>query len=322
MDIINKIKYTIRKNTLINKGDRVVIGVSGGADSVCLLHILNRLKKELGISLHIAHLDHALRKESGKDAKFVERIATKLKIPIILKRVDIKRIAKKLSLEEAARNIRLAFLLRVASKVEADKVALAHNFDDQAETVLMRILRGTGLYGLSGISLKRRMGQTIIIRPLLEIRRKEIEGFLKAEKIGFCTDKTNRDEVYFRNKIRRRLLPLLEKEYNKNIREVLFNLALSAGSDYECLKEIAARSFKGSKIKLNLDSLIKLHPSIMRLRLRAAISCLQGDLRRITFKHIQELEGLIFNRPQGAVVDLPKGISAQKKQKKLIFYLR
>jgi len=322
MNIKEKVKYAIRKERLLNKGDRVIVGVSGGADSVCLLYLLNGLKKEFKLFLHIAHLDHLLRKESGKDAEFVKALAVKLKIPITCARADIKKTVKGLCLEERARNARLAFLLKVAGKAGAEKIALAHNFDDQAETVLMRIIRGTGLYGLSGISPKRKMGRSFIIRPLLTIRRKEIEGFLKKKRMGFRTDKTNRDEAYFRNKIRHRLLPLLEKEYNRNIREALFNLAQSAGSDYDYLKGAAARYLVGGRTKLNLNNLAKLHPSVMRLKLRNAVSCLQGDTRRITFKHIRELEGLIFNRPQGAIVDLPKGVSALKKKKTLSFYLR
>jgi tRNA(Ile)-lysidine synthase len=322
MNIIDKIKYAIKKDSLVDTGNRVVVGVSGGADSVCLLYLLDGLKKDLKISLHIAHLDHGLRKESKKDAKFVKNLARKLNIPATFKRIDVARTSKKLSVEEAARNTRLAFLLKVSGKVRAEKIALAHNFDDQAETVLMRILRGAGLYGLSAILPKRKMAGVSIIRPLLNIRRSEIEGFLKSKAISFCTDKTNNDEAYFRNKIRHSLLPLLEKAYNKNIREILFNLAQSAGSDYDYLKYVAKHSLKGSKTRLQLRSLVKLHPSIMRLKLREAVSFLQGDTRRITFKHIQELEDLILKRPQGSIVDLPKGISAKKKQEMLIFYSR
>ncbi|MBN2831406.1 MAG: tRNA lysidine(34) synthetase TilS [Candidatus Omnitrophica bacterium] len=322
MNIIDKVRYVIKKGKLVDKGDRVVVGVSGGADSVCLLYLLSGLKEDLKISLHIAHLDHGLRKESEKDAKFVKMLAEELNIPVAFKRVNVKRIAGKLSVEEAARNLRLEFLLQVAKRVKAQKIALAHNFDDQAETVIMRILRGTGLYGLSAILPKRKMGRVFIIRPLLNIKRSEIEAFLKSKGIKFCIDKTNNDECYLRNKIRHRLLPLLEKDYNKNIREAFFALAKSAGSDYDYLKGVVARTLKGSHTKLQLKSLAGLHPSIMRLKLREAISFLQRDTRRITFKHIQELEDLILNRPQGSIVDLPKGVSALKKQKMLVFYLR
>ncbi|PIP19815.1 MAG: tRNA lysidine(34) synthetase TilS [Candidatus Omnitrophica bacterium CG08_land_8_20_14_0_20_41_16] len=322
MNIREKIKSAIKKYNLINKGERVVIGVSGGADSVCLLYLLSSLKKELGINLHIAHLDHMLRKESAKDAKFVKKLGERMKIPVTLGKINVKKIAKRGSLEEVARNERLAFLLKVADKIKAKRIALAHHFDDQVETVLMRILRGTGLSGLSGILPKRKMGKVDIVRPLLEVRRKDIENFLKRKRLSFCIDKSNTDEAYLRNRIRHNLLPLLEKEYNKNIREVLFNLAQNAGCDYDYLRVCAGRFFKTNKTKLNLSKLTKLHPSILRLKLRDAISNLQGDTHRITFKHIRELEDLIFNRPRGSIVDLPKGISALKKGKVIAFYLR
>jgi len=322
MNIQDKLKNTIEGYRLIKRGELVVVGVSGGADSVCLLYLLNSLKGKLRTGLHIAHLDHALRKDSKKDAAFVKRLAERLGISFSSTRIDVKKLRGKFSLEEKARDIRLEYLLKVANRIKAKKIALAHNFDDQAETILMRILRGTGLYGLSGIPIKRRMGNVYIIRPLLMIKRREIEAFLKRKKIEFCTDKTNRNEAYFRNKIRHDLLPGLEKGYNKNIKEALFNLGQSAGYDYDYLRQAAARFLCRSKTKLNLKSLIKLHTSVLRFKLREAITCLQGDTRRITFKHIQELEDLIFNRPQQSVVDLPKGLSVKKEQKTLVFYIR
>jgi len=322
MNIKEKVKDYILKEGLIKKGDRVLLGVSGGADSVCLLYLLEYLRRDLGFSLSIAHLDHALRRESGADAKFVEELALKLKLPLILKRIAVKRNKKGLCVEEAARNARLEFLFESAGKMKAGKIALAHNFDDQAETVLMRLIRGAGLCGLSAMLPKRKMGRVFLIRPLLTTKRSEIENFLGKEKIKFCLDKTNSNEIYFRNKIRHKLLPLLEKEYNNNIKEVLVNLAHCAGIDYDYLQKAAANYAKRSKGILNLNMLARLHPSMLRLRLRDAISSLQGDTRRISFRHIQELEELLTRRPQGSIVDLPKGLSALKRKKTLYFYLR
>lgn len=322
MDIINKVRDTIKRHSLIQPSARVIVGVSGGPDSVALIHILNNLKKVLGIELHIAHLDHALRANSQKDAIFVRKLAKSLSVPFTCRRVEVKNIPGRLSIEEKARNARLDFFLGLASKLKADRIALAHNFDDQAETVLMRILRGTGLYGLSGMLPKRKMGDIFIIRPLLMVKRREIESFLNRKRIKFCVDETNLSRIYFRNKIRHSLIPYLEKGYNKNIKETLFNLGLSAGSDYEYLKNSASRFLAGNKTRLNLKNLIRLHPSVLRFKLRQGIAALQGDTRRITFKHIQELEDLIFNRPPGSIVDLPKGLSIKKDKKTLFFYLR
>ena len=319
MMILDNVKKTIKRYELIDKGDKILMGVSGGPDSVALTFLLNSLKKELKINLHVGHLDHMLRKGSCKDGKFVERLAHKLKIPVTLARINIKELAKAGSVEEIARNVRLGFLFKVAQNIKADKIALGHNLDDQAETVLMRILRGTGLYGLSGILPKRNITGYQVIRPLIEVKRREIETFLKRKKIKPRIDTSNLEDIYFRNKIRNRLLPLLEKEYNKNIKEVLSNMAQSLGYDYDYLMRVAQRAMKGAKHKLNLKKLTNLHPAMRRLILRMGIAKVQGDTRRITFAHIKELEGLIFNRPVNSIVDLPKGVSVVKKKNHLSF---
>jgi tRNA(Ile)-lysidine synthase len=320
--ISDKVKNTIIKYALIDKNDKVVIGVSGGPDSVALLYLLNNLRKELKISLHIAHLDHMLRKDSYKDREFVQGLAGRLKLPITSGQINIKELAKKGSLEEVARNARLGFLFKVAKDIKATKIALGHNLDDQAETVLMRILRGSGLYGLSGILPKRNISGYQIIRPLIEIRRKEIEAFLKKRKLKPRLDTSNLEDIYFRNKIRNKLLPLLEKEYNQNIKGILSNMAESIGYDYNYLTGVVSRHMKELKGKLNLNRLLKLHPAIRRLILRLNITQVKGDMRQITFQHIKEIEDLISSRPVNSVVDLPKSVSVVKRKKSLYFYHR
>lgn len=320
--ITDRVKVTLKKYKLINKNDKIVIGVSGGPDSVALLYLLNSLKKELKINLHIAHLDHGLRKDSFKDREFVCGLAEKLRLPITASQINIKQLARYGSLEEIARNARLGFLFKVAKDIKANKIALGHNLDDQSETVLMRILRGAGLYGLSGILPKRNISGYIMIRPLIEIRRPDIEAYLKRKKIKPRRDTSNLEDIYFRNKIRNKLLPLLEKEYNKNIKEVFSSLAQSAGADYDYLIERAQRLLKGSDKKISLKKISKLHPSILRLILRLMITNIKGDTRRIEFRHIKEIEDLIFSRPVNSVVDLPQGISVIKKKRTLCFYRR
>lgn len=318
---VEKVKSTIRNFNLIETRDRIVVGVSGGPDSVALLYILNRLKKEYGLSLHLAHLDHMLRKDSYKDAEFVESLSKRLKLPITTARINIKGLSQKGSQEEIARNARLGFFFKVAKNWKAKKIALGHNLDDQAETVLMRIIRGTGLYGLAGIAAKRKISGFQIIRPLIETKRKEINAYLKKKKIKPRIDNSNLHDFYFRNKLRNKLIPLLEKEYNGNIKETLANLAQSASYDYDYLCLMAERTLKGQRLRFNIQKLQKLHPAILRLILRRAIAAIKGDTRRISLKHIKEIEDLIFNRPINSIVDLPKGISVIKT-KHLRFYLR
>ncbi|MBU1726346.1 MAG: tRNA lysidine(34) synthetase TilS [Candidatus Omnitrophica bacterium] len=320
--ILDKLRLTIRKYDLLKKGDRLVVGVSGGPDSLALLYLLKALEKEFRLNLHIAHVDHMLRKESFKDRALVEREARSLGIAATFTRIDINKIGKKGSLEEIARNARFGFLFRLAKELDANKIALGHNLDDQAETVLMRILRGAGMYGLAGIIPKRRFGHFEIIRPLIEIRRKEIDSFLRRKRIKPIIDATNSEEVFLRNKIRHKLLPYLEKEYNKNIREVLTNMAQSLGVDYDYLSLVVDRTASRLGNRLDLDKLRKIHPSIQRLIFRQAIARLKSDTRSIDFRHIIEIEDLIAHRPVNSVVDLPKRVSVKKKKNLLVFYLR
>jgi len=319
--IITKVKNTVKNHRLIQKGDKILIGVSGGPDSVALLHILISLSKKLKFSLYIAHLDHMLRKDSVKDAEFVKKLSKKLKIPLALGRINVKALSKNASIEETARNARYDFFFKIAKKNKTNKIALAHNLDDQAETVLMRILRGAGLSGMSGILPKRIISKYEIIRPLLEVKRSEIESYLKVNKIKSRQDRSNFKDIYFRNKIRHNLLPLLENNYSPNIKELLANLAENSASDYQFLELASTKMMKGDKTKFSLRKLSKLHTSMQRMLFRRAISNLQGNTRRISFQHIREIEDLILNRPQNSIVDLPKGISVIKK-KTLVFYRR
>ena len=299
-----------------------MIGVSGGPDSLALLYLLNSYKKDFRLSLHIAHLDHQLRSNSFRDKEFVENLAHKLNLPVTCAKINRRALSAKGSLEEIARNLRLGFLCKVAKKIKADKIALGHNLDDQAETILMRILRGTGLLGLSGILPKREISGCEVIRPLIETKRKEIERYLKKKKIKACIDRSNFQDIYFRNRIRNQLLPLLEKKYNKNIKIVLSSLANIASYDYDYLIQAALRKLNKPRKSIKLERYLSLHPAMQRLVLRLNIARLKGDTRRITFKHIQELEDLISNRPLNSIVDLPKGVSVVKKKNSLSFYRR
>jgi tRNA(Ile)-lysidine synthase len=319
---MNKFRETIRKYGLIQPGDKILIAVSGGPDSLALLLQLSSLKAKLGLTLHIAHVDHKLRRDSSLDALFVKRWGKILNIPVSIEQLNPKLIQSKGSLEELYRDKRLDFFIQTAKKIRADKVALGHNLDDQAETVLMRLLRGTGLSGLSGISLKRKIRGVIFIRPLLKTTRRKIDKFLKSKNIKARIDSTNKQDLFLRNKIRHNLIPLLKKEYNKNIVEVLANLAESISYDYEYLDQVARFKVKGNSLRLNIKKILLLHPAILRLKIRQSIASIQGDTRRIGFVHIQEIEDLLNHRPDKSIVDLPKGISVQKIRNCLRFYKR
>jgi tRNA(Ile)-lysidine synthase len=329
--ILDKVRETVRRYQLLRKGDTVVAAISGGPDSVVLLYMLCALSKDLKLRLHVAHLDHMLRPDSLDDKLFVEALAEKLRIPVTTARVDIKRLGKRGSLEEICRDARLDFLYGVAKKTKADKIALGHTQDDQAETILMRIIRGTGLYGLAGILPRRKMRGFEIIRPLLEVSRHEITAFLKRAKIKTRLDPSNLEDVYFRNRVRNKLLPLLEAQYNANIREVLANMAHGAAVDYEYLHKKAAAALKkiqtlkganAKRMNLKLEVFLRLDPALQRLLLRLAIKQVRGDTRRLTFRHMREIEDLIFNRPVNSVVDLPRGVYIARKKRHLTVSIR
>jgi tRNA(Ile)-lysidine synthase len=318
--LISKVRESIKRYHLLDKGDRVVIGVSGGPDSIALLDVLQKLKDEFSCVLHIAHLDHGLRRASRKDSIFVEQLGAKFHVPVMVKRIPIESYRKGQSLEEEAREKRLAFLCDVARRVKAHKVALAHHLDDQAETVLMRILRGTGLAGLTGIMPKRMLYGVTFIRPFLGASRREIEGYIKANKLKFRVDATNKKDIYFRNKVRHHLLPMLSRDYNKNIAVVLSSLAESASSDYDYLNQQAQFLSERLGFRIPLKRFLNLHPSLQRLIMRLRIRGLKKDTRRITFNHIKEIEDLVYFRPKGSIVDLPQGISVKKTKTHLYFF--
>lgn len=330
--LIETVKDTVKKHRMLERKDKVVVCVSGGPDSVALLHALLSLREEMGIVLYLAHLNHKFRQEeSDKDQAFVEQLAAKLNLPITAKRVDVPRLVKEkgVSAEEGGREARYEFFFEVARSVGSQKIALGHTKDDQAETVLMRILRGCGLLGLCGIPATREMEGTLIIRPLIEVWRKEIDEFLEENGISFRHDSSNFQPIYFRNRIRSELLPLLEKKYNPNIKEGLANLAENSEVDYAFLEKVGKRKFRASsKVKKNAEVVVDLKrfnafpKAIQRLIARQSIETLKGDLRRITYQHWKELDELISMRPAGSQVDLPRRVSVLKQGGKLIFYLK
>lgn len=318
MTLLSKFKFFVKKYRLLEKEDKVIVGVSGGPDSVALLYLLLAVSPQYRLKLHVAHLDHQLREDSSKDAEFVLELARKLNITAEVKKIKISNSAKG-SIEETARNARLDFFFSAAKRFKAKKIALGHTRDDQAETVLMRLLRGAGLSGLSGISSKKDMRGFQIIRPLIEISRQEIEGYLKKKRVQPRLDSSNLEDIFFRNKVRNRLLPLLQKEYNANIKEVLSAMAQSVSSDYDYLN-CAARKISGRfSGRLGIKKFLALHPSMRRMILRMNIARLRGDTRRIDFRHISEIEDLIANRPVNSIVHLPRGLFVIKKKNSISF---
>ena len=322
-----KVRKTIETKSLLKDGDRVLACVSGGPDSIALLHLLVELCRYYDIEIFVAHLNHMLRgKEADADAEFVRKTADDLSLPFIAEKIDVKNIAKTrcMSIEEAAREARYDFYSRAAGKLNADKIATGHTRDDQAETVLMRLLKGSGSLGLSGIPYKRRFGDFWIIRPLLDATRKEIERYLKANRIPSRTDASNLETVYFRNKIRNALIPVLERYFNPNIKEGLSSMAATLSDESSFLTDLAAKKLKriGRRTKRDMElrtkDFTREHVALQRLIVRQVIAGLKGDLKSISYRHWQGIEAIIKGS-EAKSINLPGGIKAIKNRGKLIF---
>ncbi len=213
--IEQKIFKFVTKYQLIENGDKIVLGVSGGPDSIAMLNILHKISKEINFEIFVAHINHGLRENAEMDEKFVQDFCQKIGVPFFVKHVNIKQIAQeqKRGIEETGRKIRYEFFDEIMEKTASNKIAIAHHCNDNAETILMNLLRGTGTKGLIGIEKKN--GK--YIRPLLEIKRHEIEEYLNQNHIVARHDESNDDNTYTRNKIRNELIPYLKKEFNPNL---------------------------------------------------------------------------------------------------------
>ena len=234
----NKVLNTIKKYNLIQENDKIVIGVSGGPDSMCLLHILNGLKEKLNFEIVVAHINHMIRKEAEEETQYVKNFCDKLGIKCYIKRIDVidKSNKEKIGTEEAGRKARYDFFEEVLNIVNANKIATAHNENDNAETVLMNIFRGAGTSGLKGIEPIR---DNKYIRPIIECERSEIEEYCRVNKLQPKIDKTNFENVYTRNKIRNVLIPEIKKEFNPNIIESLNKLSILSRQENNFIQEYA-----------------------------------------------------------------------------------
>jgi tRNA(Ile)-lysidine synthase len=309
----------IRRHNLVVDRAPLVVAVSGGADSVCLLHVLLELKGELGVELHFAHLDHQLRGDDSRaDARYVANLAHRLGIPATIERRDVRsyHAGQGASLEESAREVRYAFLAEVVRAIGAKRVVTGHTLDDHVETVLMHLIRGTGTGGLRGLqpinSWQTGAGSLIIVRPLLEVTRQETSEYCRRHRLRPRLDVSNLSLSPLRNRIRHQLLPVL-KDYNPQIVDALARTARIADDDLRLLDEMAAQSWH-EVVRQHADTFIfekaaflGLPVSLQRSLLRRAVGELMGSLKDIEARHIEEvLAGL--NLPPGSMLNLPGGL--------------
>ncbi len=320
--VFPEVKKIIEEYGMFSPGDRILVAVSGGPDSVCLLHILNRLRKQMNLSLHVAHVNHGIRKrESKREEKFVTQLAGGMGLPITVESLDVPSYArkKKLSVEEAARDMRYRVWDQLAGRLNTKKIALGHTASDQVETVLMHLLRGSGPQGLSGIPPVRESGSAVIVRPLMKISREEILRYLKRHNLEFCLDSSNRKTEYFRNKIRLRLLPLLRKNYNRNIEGALLRLSEILKEENAFWERVVERvlrevvSGKAGKILIDFRRFLRYNVVVQRRVLHR----LFGGI--VSLGRIEAIRNLARKSSQGKRIYLGNRLSVRKEGDFLIF---
>lgn len=322
--MLDQVRKTIARYAMLQARDRVLVAVSGGVDSVVLLHVLQELKKELKLTLAVAHFDHGIRPDSAQDAEFVKKLAQSLKLKFYAERADVPAYAKahKLSLEVAARELRYQFLEKIAQAHTFNKIALGHTLNDQAETLLMRLLRGSGVEGLSGIPLVRSSEHCQYIRPLIECSREQIEAYAKTHKLRWREDPTNYDTRILRNKIRHKLIPVL-REYNPNLLEALGRTArlLSQAAHYAESKAeqalatlITQQSLQ--ELALDLKGFLALPEYLQALMLRQAVLRVNAFCELET-AHIETTLEWVSRRGEGEL-HLPAGVRVLRRHDQLI----
>ena len=326
----DKVLATINKYNMINKNDKVVIGVSGGPDSMTLLNVLNNLKEKLGIKIYVAHINHMIREEADEETEYVKEFCEKIGVDFFYKRIDVESEAKKLKIgtEEAGRNIRYKFFDEILNKVGANKIATAHNSNDNAETVLMNIIRGTSVSGLKGIE-KIRDGK--YIRPIIECNRDEVEEYCKENNLNPRYDKTNLENIYTRNKIRNLLIPFIKKEFNPNIIEGINRLSNIAFEEEQFINKIVETEYKKllisvnnrednkKEIVLNMKEFNILDYVIKSKLVLYAISKVAGSTTGIEKVHVDDIIKLCKNNIGNKFLVPKKGIKVYVKKGKIFF---
>ena len=317
---VHRLVKAALEDTGLAPGKSLVVAVSGGPDSLCLLHAMHNLRADLDLRLHGAHLDHGLRGDAAEeDARFVAEAFARLDIALSHEAADVPafRVKHRLSVEEAARKVRYGFLARVAAEQRADAIALGHTADDQAETVLMHVIRGSGLTGLRGMEAVSRRAfngrDALLVRPLLRVSRQETAEYCRILKLEPRHDKSNLSMELKRNRVRLELVPLLE-QYNPRIRDALVRLSRSAARDMAYLESETDRAWRravrsdGRCVSLDSAVFYRLAPSIQGHLLRRALMSVKGDLEDVEQGHIDNMSRLITAGDAGRSLDLPGGI--------------
>jgi len=322
--VLNTVRQTIASHGMFASGDRVLLAVSGGPDSVTLAHVMLTLAAEFGLQLAMAHLNHGLRQaDSDRDAEFVAAFARWLQIPLYARKKELAawQQNRRFSPEDAARRMRYEFLNKAAKRNNCNKIALGHHADDSAELVLMNLLRGSGALGLSGISAVR---DGSIVRPLIGLKRTEIMAYVAQKNLSYVVDASNSDPRFLRNRIRHHLIPELQRSYNPKITETLNRLGNILQAENQWLEQTLQPAFErcvldrqAGKISLSLSRLVREATAVQRRIIRKAILWAHGNLWRVSFSHINAVLRLAEKGPLGGRLNLPAGIRVKRNREQL-----
>lgn len=317
-----KVRKTIREYNLIEKNDSIVVGVSGGPDSMTLLSILLKLKEEFNLKIYVAHVNHMLRENAIKDEEYVKEFCEKNNIEIFIKKANISEIAQKekIGLEEAGRNVRYNFFEEVLKKTESNKIAIAHNLNDKVETIIMNTLRGSGVSGLKGIEAKRKK----YIRPLIEVERYEIEKYCIENKINPRHDESNDENTYTRNKIRNIVIPYIKNEFNPNIIKTLNRLSEIIKEEDEYVQSETEKIFKEilltdekNKIEFDPRKFNEQEKVIQKNLILLAIKKVKGSTQGIEKVNIDDIIKLCNNNIGNKLIRPTKQLEIGIKNKRI-----
>ena len=324
----NRVLETIKKYDLIKSGDKIILAVSGGPDSIFMFDILYKLKNELNFEFAVCHVNHMIREEAIDDENYVKSMCEKYKIECYLKRIDVIDYANnnKIGTEEAGRIIRYNFFEEIANKTNSNKIAIAHNKNDKAETIIMNLLRGTGTLGLKGIEPIR---DNRYIRPIIEIDRKDIENYCKEQNLNPRIDKTNFENEYTRNKIRNIVIPYIEKEFNPNIIESLNRLSEIATEEDNYLNIVTENTYQSIKIEENKDEIVldlkefnTLDMVIKKRIILYTINKIMGSCNGIEKIHIEDIIKLCKNNIGNKYLTPNKNIKVMVNKGKIFVQLQ
>ena len=324
--VVDEFLRNARAHRLVQPGDRVLLAVSGGPDSVALLKLFLIVRRKLNLTLQVGHLNHGLRgKDSDRDEAFVRALCLRESVPFYSKKISGRSLRKRgASLEERARGERYRYLLGLARRLKAAKLATAHTLDDQAETVLMRLLRGSGLRGIGAIPAKRIEKGVWIIRPLLGVSKTDLAAFLRGQKLAARRDATNADYSFLRNRVRHELIPLVEKNYNPRFQKNLADLSAFSREFYDFLILEAGRAFRraarfsGARVILSKRVLRCLHPALRKEIYFLAEEKVAGSRRSVEKSHAESVDDLLAARG-AAEAHLPRRILVRADEKNLVF---